>query len=245
MQTMKTSIWVTRSWSKGELMGGGRRDLQSSWEVGGVICKGDFANHSSHLLWTPVRSTSLDSDWSFHILHGEVGFHLICCLPKMLRFILSKIIKFRDYKVLVWELWDLLDFFWILFVWDSNSNSNSNLNLIGVRYRNRKTPLWTLVLKPIREVHQRSLVFHRRSTQPHGPPSLSTYRSPLPTYQTSMCRCQVAPHASFQSLMFFSFLLRQLRAPRRTASSGPSMAAADAHDVPHALHPPFLWNSKP
>jgi hypothetical protein len=32
-------------------MGGGRGDLQNSWEVGGgVICKGDFANHSSHLL---------------------------------------------------------------------------------------------------------------------------------------------------------------------------------------------------
>jgi hypothetical protein len=36
--------------SKGELMGGGRGDLENSWEVGGVICKGDFANHSSHLL---------------------------------------------------------------------------------------------------------------------------------------------------------------------------------------------------
>jgi hypothetical protein len=33
------------------LMGGGMGDLQNSWEVGGVICKGDFANHSSHLLW--------------------------------------------------------------------------------------------------------------------------------------------------------------------------------------------------
>jgi hypothetical protein len=31
-------------------MGGRRGDLQNSWEVGGVICKGDFANHSSHLL---------------------------------------------------------------------------------------------------------------------------------------------------------------------------------------------------
>jgi hypothetical protein len=31
-------------------MGGGRSDLQNSWEVGGVIRKGDFANHSSHLL---------------------------------------------------------------------------------------------------------------------------------------------------------------------------------------------------
>jgi hypothetical protein len=36
--------------SRRKLMGGGRRDLQNSWEVGGVICKGVFANHSSHLL---------------------------------------------------------------------------------------------------------------------------------------------------------------------------------------------------
>jgi hypothetical protein len=25
-------------------------DLQNSWEMGGMICKGAFANHSSHLL---------------------------------------------------------------------------------------------------------------------------------------------------------------------------------------------------
>jgi hypothetical protein len=31
-------------------MGGGKGDLQNSWEVGVMICKGDFANHSSHLL---------------------------------------------------------------------------------------------------------------------------------------------------------------------------------------------------
>jgi hypothetical protein len=49
MQTMKTSIWVTRCWSNGDLMGGGRGGLQNSWEVGGVICKGDFANHPFHL----------------------------------------------------------------------------------------------------------------------------------------------------------------------------------------------------
>jgi hypothetical protein len=30
----------------------------------------------------PVGSTSCDSDWSFHSLHGEVSFHLICCLYK-------------------------------------------------------------------------------------------------------------------------------------------------------------------
>jgi hypothetical protein len=30
-------------------MGGGRGDLQDSWEVGGVICEGDFANHPFHL----------------------------------------------------------------------------------------------------------------------------------------------------------------------------------------------------
>jgi hypothetical protein len=35
---------------KGELMRGGRGDLQNSWEMGGMICKGAFANHSSHLL---------------------------------------------------------------------------------------------------------------------------------------------------------------------------------------------------
>jgi hypothetical protein len=35
---------------KGELMRDERGDLQNSWEVGGMICKGTFANHSSHLL---------------------------------------------------------------------------------------------------------------------------------------------------------------------------------------------------
>jgi hypothetical protein len=30
-------------------VGGGRGDLQNSWEVGGVICKGDLANHSAPL----------------------------------------------------------------------------------------------------------------------------------------------------------------------------------------------------
>jgi hypothetical protein len=27
-----------------------------------------------------VGSTSCDSDWSLHSFHGEIGFHLICCL---------------------------------------------------------------------------------------------------------------------------------------------------------------------
>jgi hypothetical protein len=30
----------------------------------------------------PVGSTSYDLDWSFHSLHGEIGFHLICCPSK-------------------------------------------------------------------------------------------------------------------------------------------------------------------
>jgi hypothetical protein len=62
---------------------------EGSWEVGGVICKSAFANHPSHLSWflhiTPptfykssLGSRSCGSDWSFHSLHGEIGFHLIC-----------------------------------------------------------------------------------------------------------------------------------------------------------------------
>jgi hypothetical protein len=43
-------------------MRGGRGDLQISWEVGGMICKGDFANHSSHPSERPVGSTSYDLD---------------------------------------------------------------------------------------------------------------------------------------------------------------------------------------
>jgi hypothetical protein len=54
VQTMETLIEVTRSWSKGELMRGGRSDLQNSWEVGEVIYKGAFANYSSHLLNAPL-----------------------------------------------------------------------------------------------------------------------------------------------------------------------------------------------
>jgi hypothetical protein len=45
-------------------MGGGRRDLQ-------------ITPATSHEF--SVGSTSCDLDWSFHSLHGEVGFHLICC----------------------------------------------------------------------------------------------------------------------------------------------------------------------
>jgi hypothetical protein len=80
VQTMKTSIYATRSWFNWELMRGGRGDLQISKEVGEVICKGAFEIYSSHLLWMLPRSISCGSDWSFHSLHGEVGFHLICCL---------------------------------------------------------------------------------------------------------------------------------------------------------------------
>jgi hypothetical protein len=61
---------------------------ESSWEVEGVICK----IHRRWEVWfakvilqitpptsseRPVGSTSCDSDWNFHSLHGEVGFHLI------------------------------------------------------------------------------------------------------------------------------------------------------------------------
>jgi hypothetical protein len=64
---------------------------ESSWELEGVICK----IHGRWEAWfakmilqitpptsseRPVGSTSCDSDWSFYSLHGEVGFHLICCL---------------------------------------------------------------------------------------------------------------------------------------------------------------------
>jgi hypothetical protein len=62
-----------------------------------VICKSAFANHPSHLSGvlhitpttfhlhiTPttfhkssLSSTLCGSDWNFHSLHGEVGFHLI------------------------------------------------------------------------------------------------------------------------------------------------------------------------
>jgi hypothetical protein len=51
MQIMETSIWVTRYWSNGDLMGGGRGDLQNH------ICKShlpplmNFVNHSFHLPW--------------------------------------------------------------------------------------------------------------------------------------------------------------------------------------------------
>jgi hypothetical protein len=49
VQTMETSIWAKRCWSKGGLMGGGRGDLQK------CICKSSlpplvsFAHHPSHL----------------------------------------------------------------------------------------------------------------------------------------------------------------------------------------------------
>jgi hypothetical protein len=77
MQTMETSIWVTRSWSR-----------ESSWEVEGVICKihGRWETWFAKVILQitpptssgrPVGSTSCDLDWSFHSLHEEVVFHLI------------------------------------------------------------------------------------------------------------------------------------------------------------------------
>jgi hypothetical protein len=70
VQTMKTSTWTTRCWSRGH-----------SGEVGGVIYKNVFANHPSHLPWalpiTPPSSLerllittffSCDLDWNFHNL---------------------------------------------------------------------------------------------------------------------------------------------------------------------------------
>jgi hypothetical protein len=48
-------------------MRGGRGDLQNSWEVGGMICKCAFANHSSQL------SAPLDQH---HVTQIEVWFHL-------------------------------------------------------------------------------------------------------------------------------------------------------------------------
>jgi hypothetical protein len=51
VQIMETSIGATWCWSKRRLIRGGRGDVQNSWEVGRMICKGTFANHPSHLLW--------------------------------------------------------------------------------------------------------------------------------------------------------------------------------------------------
>jgi hypothetical protein len=64
---------------------------ENSWEVGGVVCEihgrweGWFAKVLLQI--TPptssklsVGSISCGSDWSLHNFHGEVGFHLICCL---------------------------------------------------------------------------------------------------------------------------------------------------------------------
>jgi hypothetical protein len=55
-------------------MGVGRGDLQNSWEVGGVICKGDFANKS---LLPPPLSIPLDQH---RVTHIEVS---IVCMERL------------------------------------------------------------------------------------------------------------------------------------------------------------------
>jgi hypothetical protein len=74
--------------------------MESSWEVEGVICK----IHGRWEAWfakvilqitplissgRPVGWTSCDSDWSLHNLHGEVDFHMICCLLKYMWMIVA------------------------------------------------------------------------------------------------------------------------------------------------------------
>jgi hypothetical protein len=64
MQTMKTLIWVARTWSNGVIKGGGRSDLQNH------LCKSclpplmNFANHLFHLL-LDLNSTQLNSTHLF------------------------------------------------------------------------------------------------------------------------------------------------------------------------------------
>jgi hypothetical protein len=60
-----------------KFMGGGRRPISSE---------------------RPVRSTSCDSNWSFHSLHGEIDFHLICCLVSVYVILYLSIILIFSFK---------------------------------------------------------------------------------------------------------------------------------------------------
>jgi hypothetical protein len=88
--------------------------MESSWEVEGVICKihGTWEGWFAKVLLQispptsfecPVGSTSCGSDWSFHSLHAEVGFHLICCLFTSQIYLCSTSCVLYDDEMSLWD----------------------------------------------------------------------------------------------------------------------------------------------
>ena len=75
VQTMKTPIWIIGSISKGYE----GLDKFTIWIRPWIIGQSHFCKSLLPPLYTrPLGCWSDDPDWSFHILYGEVGLHLIC-----------------------------------------------------------------------------------------------------------------------------------------------------------------------
>jgi len=76
VQTMKTSIWVIGSTSKGYVRLGNFTIWTCPWIGQSHFCKSPLPP----LCAPPLGCWSDGPDWSFYSLHGVVGLHLICSL---------------------------------------------------------------------------------------------------------------------------------------------------------------------